>query len=253
MPTEEEFQEAKERLTQYVEDIGDVVDGDLDSRGGIGIGGPEVEGFWCEHGSSWYAIIGEPTEKYFQIIYPRLVLPNIAQRLDEDAVDELLNDFTEDEIEEALQEGEAAEQVEPEDIPDELIQQLDLEESVAEIREADELPEELQDEYIGGREYLASEEWLRSLESELMQDIKYHLKEKLTSTDASYTLITPNGDVIYGFQVNKKVFPYEGEFRLKEFNDCVQATVSIGVAGDNFLATTFGLGDELTTPSLPNV
>lgn len=251
MPTEEEFQEAKERLAQYVEDINDEVDGGLDARGGIGIGGSEVEGFWCKHGSSWYAIVGEPNKKYFEIHYPRLILPNIAQRLEEDAVEELLSEYTEDEIEEALEQRDQFEQIEPEDIPEEVVQHLELDESIEEIREADELPEELEDVYMRRRDYLASEEWLHSLDEELMQDIKYHLKKELTAPEVGFTLIPQDSDVIHGFQVTKKIYPYEDEFRLQEFNDSVQAVVSIGVSGDSFLGTTFGIGDELTRPSLP--
>ena len=253
MPTKKEFEGALELVSQCVQDIGDEIESGLDARPGITFGGGNTEGFWCKHGSASYAIVGKPNQEFFQIIYPRLVLGNIAERLDEDAVDDLLSEYSEKEIEQAIEERRAAKEVRPEDITEGLIEQLDIEMSITEIKEADELPEELDDMYLGGEEYLASEEWLYSLESGLMQDIKYHLREKLSSADVAYGLIPENDDIIYGFQVSKSIFPYEEEFRLKEFNDCVQATISVGVAGNNFLTTTFGLEDELTTPSLPNV
>ena len=252
MPTEEEFDEALDLLSQYVKDIGDEVDSNLDSRPGIGIGGPEVRGFWCLHGSASYAIVSDPSRKYFEIIYPRMIIGNIAEQLEQEAIEDLLSDYTEEEIEEILGEKDGAEQIEPEDIPESLLQELDLDMTIEEVHEADELPEELDEIYLGGREYLASEEWLRSLEPDLMQDIKYHLKNKLTNTEVGYSLRPENGDVVYGFQVNKKIFPYESGFSLQMFNDSVQAVISIGVDGENFLATTFGLSEELGTPSLPD-
>lgn len=227
MPTEAEFDEALETFSQYVEEIGDEVVEERGESPGMRIGPPDAEGMWCAHGSNHYVISGVPKNKFFTIVYPRLIVPNIARKLEDETIDELLSGYTEEEIEEQLSQMDTVEPIDEEDLEKDI-------------------------DITTSRELLAAHEWLGSLDSELLQEIRYHLKERLMSPEVGFQLIPESDNVVYGFIVTKKIFPYGDGLSLQEFYDRVQAVVSVGVAGNNFLGITFSITDEeLATPAPP--
>lgn len=235
MPSEKEFNVALELLTDYVNDIGDSVEGTIDDVVGIGASGVETEGVVCSHGASRYVIVGGSSNKYFSIIYPSFIIQSIASNLDEETVDDLLQEYDEDDLVQEMDDFEVAERI-----------------------EEDEIPDDLEDEMITGEAHLAAREWLDSLDDELQQEIRFHLMDRLSDSSVAFTVFPESGETVYGFQVARKVFPYEEAFTLQEFNQSVQAVVSVGVDGHNFLAKTFNIreelsspGEELRSPSLP--
>lgn len=228
MPSEEELIETLELLSEYVEEIGDSVEGDLDEIVGIGISGPDARGILCFHGASQYFIVGTTEDRYFSIIFPSYIIESIALNLSEDTVDDLLGEYNEEELTEQFEDLELTQKINEDDISN-----------------------DFEDEGLSGKPYLAAKEWLDSLDEELCREIRFHLRDRLSDASVAYTVFPEKEETIYGFQVERKVFPYEDEFTLGEFNHSVQAVVSIGVNGHNFLGKTFDISEELSAPTLP--
>lgn len=228
MPSEKERADALELLIGYVEDIGDSVEGDLDEVAGVETEGQETIGILCSHGTNKYVIAGELNNKFFSVIYPSFIVQSIALNLGDETVEELLEKYDEEEL------GE----------------ELDKTGLVKEVEEG-EVPDDLEFDIITGEAFLAAKEWLDSLNTELQQEIRFHLTDRLSDSSVGYTIFPEKGDTVYGFQVERKVFPYEEPFTLQEFNQSVQAVISVGVNGHNFLGKTFNVSEELSAPSLP--
>lgn len=88
--------------------------------------------------------------------------------------------------------------------------------------------------------YLAAKRILMNMESEDRQDLLFYLVERLSSPHTAYQLIMDDQD-FQGFEVVRRIFPYEEDFSLSTFNDSVQSVVSVGAKGAKFLQKTFKL------------
>ncbi|MFB6165301.1 MAG: hypothetical protein ABEJ31_09105 [Haloarculaceae archaeon] len=69
----------------------------------------------------------------------------------------------------------------------------------------------------------------------------YYLVIILGSGDAAFVLQNTDTGMVAGFQVFTKVFPYEREFSLTEFNRSVQSVVNTGISAMLFVNFTFDL------------
>lgn len=237
MPTEEEFETVLEEFPQMIAAIGDEVTGDLSSHNRFSVGGDDAVGYWCRHGDEEYAVYTTSDEEFYTIFYIDSVIPNIARSLGDDLIDELLEDYSEDEIESVYDRPDVTE-VGLSEVPEKVKDKAEGEISESEIDDIDELPDEVQDEFIGGRELLAAKEILLSTERGRMEAIKRQLRDELNDPRLAFGLLLEE-NAMEGFHLTRKIFPYEDTFGLQELYDSVQAVISIGVAGHNTMANVF--------------
>ncbi|MBS1264098.1 MAG: hypothetical protein MAG715_01298 [Methanonatronarchaeales archaeon] len=90
----------------------------------------------------------------------------------------------------------------------------------------------------------AAKEMLKSLEPEEQRSLMFYLLERLASPHTGHRTIFDDQGAFQGFQVERRVFPYEEGFSLSTFNDSVQSVVSVGARGARFLQKTFRLQIE---------
>lgn len=69
----------------------------------------------------------------------------------------------------------------------------------------------------------------------------YYLVIILGSGNAAFVLQNTDTGMVAGFQVFTKVFPYEREFSLTEFNRAVQTVVNTGISAMLFVNFTFDM------------
>lgn len=79
---------------------------------------------------------------------------------------------------------------------------------------------------------------LHGIHDHQMESFKYHLINKITTTDASYSVESPDGTVV-GFQVSRKYYPLDEGGTLSEFSHSVQTVISAGINGIRFSAQSF--------------
>lgn len=288
MPGEVAFADALESLSAHVEVVGDSVDGRLADLGGAAAEEPATAGLVCERGGRGYVVAGRRDEEFFRVVYPASVVGAVASTLAEDAVEELLGTDDGQRSEEpdagdGVAGGDA-------DVPprggagDERSRNGDdgderLGDSGRDERprddDGDEWPGNLErGDPPGGandtdrsrdvergslseRDLLAARVWLDSLGSEVTGELRFHLTDRLSDSSVGYTVFPETGDAVYGFRVERKVFPYDGPPTAREFDRSVQAVVSVGSNGYDLLARTFDVEEEsiaqmavLTWPSL---
>lgn len=252
MPSNNKFDDTLAELKSLIHDIGDTVLGGLEENIHknihMSIAESDADGVWCSHGSHRYALFGKPEDRYFTILYPAYIVLPIASNLTEETIDEMLTGYDEQEL---IEETTLARELDIDKIPDEVFGEEGPPEDLENMIEEGELPEELKEMLFSGREIAAAQKWLDTIDDELIREIKFHLKERLSVPDVGYRIVPEESNVIYGIHITRKIFPYEDEFCIRELNHSVQAVVSVGANGNNFLAETFDFSEELSTPSLP--
>lgn len=222
MPGDAEFTRALASLSDHVDAVGDSVVGRLDDVAGGAPGESDTAGLVCERGGSRYVVAGGPDAQFFAVVYPNSVVGSIASTLDERAVAELLGDRD------------------------------------AGRSDGDGQPEAGDDPSPNwtGRpaptpKRLAAREWLDSLDGEVRREMRFHLTDRLSDPAVEYGVFPESGEAVYGFQVERKVFPYDGALALAEFDRTVRAVVSVGANGHNLLARMFDVEEELPGGSFP--
>jgi hypothetical protein len=81
--------------------------------------------------------------------------------------------------------------------------------------------------------------------------LQFYLGDRLRSPAAAFSIETlereeDEGEFLFGYLMSKKLFPYDDELTVTEFNDAVQAVVRIGYEGVRYLseALIFDLSEE---------
>ncbi len=92
----------------------------------------------------------------------------------------------------------------------------------------------------------AATELLRTIQDEELEQLEFHLSERLTSSEVEYDISHKEG-LPTGFQVETLLFPYEGSIRLSTLYDELQAVNAIGKLGSRFLASSFNLSIDSGT------
>lgn len=237
MPSEDEFESFYEKLPDKISAIGDEIKGDLTSHRHMSVGGEDAIGYWCLHGQEEYVIYTKPDQEFYKIIYFGSIIPGLARSLDDELIEDLLEDYSDDELESMFERPDVKEIA-----PAEVQQYMhgDLEESFdgGDIEDATDLPEKVREEFIGAKELLAAKELIQSVDPGRMEAIKDQLRSELSDPRVAFGLMLEN-DAVEGFHVTRQVFPYEDGFGLQELSDSVQAIISIGVAGHNTMADGF--------------
>lgn len=215
MPENSKRESEIELLKSLVYEIGDEVNSDLDgSVFGVPDGEGEIFGFWCSRGDNSYVIIGAEERRYFTVISLSSLVGTIARKLDEDEIDELSGD--ESDLDSSTRDLE--------DEPDEDIRRLNQ----------------------------AAVNWLEEVDDELMDEIKFHLRERLSSPEVAFDMKTSDKDALLGFSVERKIFPYEEDFGISEFDQSIQAVISVSVLAQNFLGESFDIESfDIAEPAVP--
>lgn len=82
----------------------------------------------------------------------------------------------------------------------------------------------------GDATHRAARTVLDQLDEDERDALVYNLVIVLSSEGAAFTLEYTESGVVAGFQVFAKVFPYEEQFSLAEFNRTVEAVVNTGIS-----------------------
>lgn len=90
---------------------------------------------------------------------------------------------------------------------------------------------------------LAAYEILEQMSQENREKFRYELTTVLSSTDTAFTLRATDSGAITGFDISRRVFPYDEDFSLTEFNHSVQTVINSGNSAVQFVATAFDFED----------
>lgn len=86
---------------------------------------------------------------------------------------------------------------------------------------------------------LAAYEILERMSDENKEKFQYELMNVLSSTDTGYEFSTTESGTIIGFDVTRRIFPWEDDFSLTEFNHSVQSVINSGHSAVQFVVTAF--------------
>lgn len=75
--------------------------------------------------------------------------------------------------------------------------------------------------------------------------VQVGLIERITTTEASYEIETINDFGVRGFSVQKKIFPFEEDFGIKELNAAARTVMFKGILGGVFLGHSYEVMDFL--------
>jgi len=154
-----------------------------------------------------YHVVGFPQDRFFKIECHYSLVGAIASELTEKTATEILAEY-------------------PIDYEEEYLTQF--------LREPDD--EDLQC-------VAAAIGWLESLDSDQVDQIVYSLSETFASAPIKFRIhTTPSGEGIIGFQTHEKIFPYESDFSIRQFNKSVERVRLPTYLGRLYLKMTFNLG-----------
>lgn len=153
-----------------------------------------------------YRVVGFPDDRYFEIQSSFNLVGRIAQELDDETATEILAEFGGNYEEEYLRS----------------------------------FGEDLDDADI--KCIAAALGWLDSLNDEKIDQLIYDLSEIFVSAPVKYRInATESGQGISGFQTRERIFPYESEFSISQFNQAVERVRLPAHLGRLYLDTTFRL------------
>lgn len=82
---------------------------------------------------------------------------------------------------------------------------------------------------------------LEQIDSKKMSQLDYELSKQVSSPLTGYEMWRTEEGAIYGFHIEKKIFPFEEDYSLNQFNEAVQAVISQGMSGRKFLDRVFNI------------
>lgn len=83
---------------------------------------------------------------------------------------------------------------------------------------------------------------LRAISPDRASKIRAGLIERVSHPAVAYQLQSDDEGYLRGVVISKKLFPYEDELDPERFNDAVQAVISVGVLGTEFLRRVYDIG-----------
>lgn len=105
-----------------------------------------------------------------------------------------------------------------------------------------------------GEREQAALDWIHQADEELLGEIHFHLRERLSEPEVAFTSNSSDKMAPLSFEVSRKIFPYSDSLDVTEFNNSVQSVVSVGVMGMNYISTVFNLGTDLSdSPELTTI
>lgn len=220
MPTTQEFNEALGKIESYIPDTGDEIEEHISERiseaeaetddldaihlwGSFRLNIPEdeeLDGFFCSHGDNYYFVTGSSDSRFFNLHYLVDFTYEIASVLSDDQAANILEESVSD-LESNAKEGE--------------IEEYRLE---------------------------AAKEFLVSLDEDDIRELQFYLTDRLSDPEVAYRTFSDeyNGaDLFVGYGVSKKLYPYREDFDILEYNDAVQAVVSVGYNAFRYLSNAF--------------
>ncbi|MFB6186593.1 MAG: hypothetical protein ABEI86_06980 [Halobacteriaceae archaeon] len=216
--TEEDASAELGDISHYVEEIGDSV---LDEKS-FQQDDESVDILFCRHGNSGYEIVDEPSKPYFTIKYGFNLTKHIAFELSEEQISERTD-------------------IPPEDFSgfkqiDELdeVDELDGESEVVIPQGSDNLPPQFE------AQFEAAEDVIESVDEEVLERFKLNLFQELSHPEVATALTHTTNDYFNGFVISRKIFPEDSGFTLTEFNKTVQAVISVGTFGGNWVSQFLG-------------
>lgn len=166
-----------------------------------------------------YHVTAQPGERFFTIESHYNLVAAIADELDEDLATELLAENPID-----VEEEELAGIVGIDELDDEDIQKI-----------------------------AASVSWLNGLDRDKVRTIIYGLSEIFATAPVKYRINALLNTSISGFVTREKIFPYEPEFTIRDFNQSVERVRLPAHLGQLYLKYTFNLGVNEADPNQQKV
>lgn len=82
---------------------------------------------------------------------------------------------------------------------------------------------------------------LSKLDRSEMDSLQNYLQTMITGTTHETQLYTTSSGILEGFNIGKRIFPYERDFGISEFNDAVRTVTEGGARGDRLLRRTINI------------
>jgi len=170
----------------------------------------------CRHGNSTYRIHDLQDEEYLQIAYNYDLVGSVAERLDAETIEELS--------------GQEAGQAMP---IESRTSEVDIDEIFGEDTDAELVIAHSEDEGDLPAEFQAAREIVMSIDEDVMDRFSFNLFQEISDPMVESAINLLEHPYVGGFNVSRKVFPNDDGFSLTEFNNSVQAVMSIGTFGSN--------------------
>lgn len=232
MPTEEEFHDAWDVIQDFIKRLGDECE-EPTSDTGFQLEGKDDEdgetyGMFCSSTDLDYHIVGHTHREHFSVVHRYDFREEIADRLnDQDAVRYFENSdyyVTFSETEEGYIIAHIGEDVQ--DI------QLDPEET--ELDSYSDVPDEL-------IKLVAADIVIEDIDTDLMEELKFRLRDRISSPHTYYSLMSTGTDAFYGFVVGSTFFPFEPDFGIENVHNAWTQTRNVANSGTRYLTHSFNL------------
>ncbi|WP_155118381.1 hypothetical protein [Halorubrum sp. BV1] len=215
--TDGETSSGIENIKKYVVDIGD----EVVSEETIEADNGQVPILICGHGDTPYTILDVHDKPFFVIRYRYSLIEKIATSLSDEIIEERTGMSPEDgefrSLASASEEELGGDAVDATDEP---------ESELVTAQEDDEFPPAV----------IAAIDILESMDEEVLQRFGLNLFQELSHPEVATQLTYTPNDYFQGFQINRKIFPEDSGFSLTDFNRSVQAVISLGAFGNNWIS-----------------
>ena len=211
--TDDEASTGIETLKEYVIDLGDEVFSEetLETDNG------EVDLLLCLHGDNLYSILENPDHPFFRIRYRFSFIEQIAARLSETDIEERTGESPDEDGDfRTLTSGPDKETIESAE---------ELEGDIIIAQEGDELPPAA----------VAAQDIIESMDEDVLERFGLNLFQELSHPEVATQLTYTSDNYFQGFRIDRKIFPEDSGFSLTEFNNSVQAVISMGAFGSNWI------------------
>jgi len=99
-----------------------------------------------------------------------------------------------------------------------------------------------QSDINSARDYIENK--LEAVPQSMRREIRTNLIHIISREGVAANLDTTKSINIHGFQLNKKIFPFDKSFNISKFEDTVQRIVNLGWVGKDYLADAYGIKEE---------
>ena len=215
--TDDEASAGIEAIKECVVDIDDefVTERTIETDDG------EVPLLICRHGDTPYTILQVSDKPFFIIRYRFSLIEWVAAGLSDEVVEERTG-ISPDEEREIRTLASAPE----EELRDEEVDTAESPEGELIIaQDDDELPPEV----------IAAIDIIESIDEDVLQRFGLNLFQKLSHPEVGTKLTYTPDNYFEGFRIDRKIFPEDSGFSLTEFNSSVQAVISLGTFGNNWI------------------
>lgn len=210
--TDDEASAGIEAIKEYVVDIDD----EVVAKETIESDDDEVTLLICRHGNHPYTILEVPDKPFFIIRYRFSIIEQIAAGLSDEMIEERTGISPDEEGEFRTLASAPEKEVDTAESPEgELI--------IA--QEDDEFPPAV----------IAAIDIIESIDEDVLQRFGLNLFQELSHPEVGTQLAYTSNDYLQGFRIDRKIFPEDSGFSLTEFNSSVQAVISLGTFGNNWI------------------